>query len=216
MRIDLFSNLTGPIDVQAALKKLCQWWNDHNDGSRTWDVVSTNSLIVNGASVGTIVPGTVSMYAGSTIPTGYLNCDGTSYTTTAQPSLFSAIGYTWGGSGSNFNVPDLRGRAPIGAGTGSGLSARTLGTQNIGEETHTLIVSEIPANLTVSDPGHVHSIPEGDNTNVNNRQRTTKTADNNVYSQNTDSATTGISVGGGGGAHNNMQPSAVVNFIIKT
>jgi len=51
--------------------------------------------------------------------------------------------YGLGNGSSTFNVPDLRGRAPIGAGTGSGLTARVLGTQ-YGAETVTLDSTSLP------------------------------------------------------------------------
>ena len=49
--------------------------------------------------------GTIVNFAGSTAPDNYLICDGSSYTTSQYPNLFSAIGYTYGGEGENFNVP---------------------------------------------------------------------------------------------------------------
>lgn len=73
-----------------------------------------------------VVPGTIIAYGGTNIPTGYLACDAQSYPNTAQYSdLFSAIGYTWGGSGSNFNVPDLRGQFLRGAGTSTNRKTST-------------------------------------------------------------------------------------------
>ncbi len=43
------------------------------------------------------------------VPSTCLVCDGTSYATATYPTLFSAIGYTYGGSGANFNVPNFSG-----------------------------------------------------------------------------------------------------------
>ena len=58
-----------------------------------------------------LVPtGSVLTFAGSAAPTGWLVCDGASLSTTAYASLFAVIGYTFGGSGGSFNLPDLRGR----------------------------------------------------------------------------------------------------------
>ena len=103
------------------------------------------------SSGGAFVPtGVIQMYGGSSAPTGWLLCDGTAVSRTTYASLFTAIGTNFGvGNGTTtFNLPDLRGRSPIGAGTGSGLTARTLGT-NYGAETHTLSTSELPS--------HTHS-----------------------------------------------------------
>ncbi len=54
--------------------------------------------------------GSVISYAGSTAPSGWLLCDGALLSTTTYASLFAIIGYTFGGSGGTFNLPDLRGR----------------------------------------------------------------------------------------------------------
>lgn len=147
--------------------------------------------------------GIIAPYAGSTVPTGWLPCDGTAVSRTTYANLFTAISTTWGsGDGSStFNVPDFRGRTLIGDGTGSGLTARTLGTQNIGEETHLLTTPEIPS--------HTHS------------EYYTGTVNNGGVAFGADGSTnkflTATTTGstGGGGAHNNMQPSAVVKYIIS-
>ena len=55
-----------------------------------------------------VPPGTVICYGASTAPLGWLSCNGDSYSTTSYESLFEKIGYTFGGSGSSFQVPDLR------------------------------------------------------------------------------------------------------------
>lgn len=66
--------------------------------------------------------GTIIMRASSTVPAGYLYCDGTTYNTTAYAGLWSVIFYTYGGTGSNFNVPDYRSSFIRGFGS------RTVGT----------------------------------------------------------------------------------------
>jgi phage-related tail fiber protein len=56
------------------------------------------------------VPAGVVIYqAANTAPTGFIKANGASLSTTTYANLFAAIGYTFGGSGSSFNVPDLRG-----------------------------------------------------------------------------------------------------------
>jgi hypothetical protein len=61
-------------------------------------------------------PGMVAAYAGSSAPSGWLLCDGTAVSRTTYSALFAAIGTSYGaGDGSTtFNLPDLRGRVPVG------------------------------------------------------------------------------------------------------
>lgn len=98
-----------------------------------------------GVRWGAPVPaGAIMPYAGATIPSGWLECLGTSLVRADYPALFTAIGTTWGAvDGTHFTLPDLRGRGLLGAGTGSGLTARTLG-QTGGAEATTLITTDLP------------------------------------------------------------------------
>lgn len=167
-----------------------------------------------------VAPGIMSDFAGSLAPFGYLLCDGSVYAQASYPALFSAIGSNWntGGEGvGNFRVPDIRGRVTMGSGTGSGLSPRAL-AQLLGEESHVLVVGEIPANLNVNDPGHTH---QGDTSGgyQSGGGATSPMIPSGVSGNHAGSVyahTTGITVGGGGGGHNNIQPSAVVTKVIKT
>jgi len=88
--------------------------------------------------------GTIHDFAGpvANMPTGYLVCDGASYSTSTYSALFAAIAYTWGGSGANFNVPDLRGKVTIGV-SGSAYPLAALG----GEFLHVLQSGETPLNV---------------------------------------------------------------------
>lgn len=62
-------------------------------------------------AVGSAVPvGTVVSTAEQTIPSGFFTCDGTELSKVTYPDLFAVIGYTFGGSGNVFNIPDLRGK----------------------------------------------------------------------------------------------------------
>lgn len=74
---------------------------------------------------------------------GWVIADGRSAATATYPTIFALIGYTYGGSGANFNFPDWRGRTIVGAGTGASLTNRVLGTSG-GAETHTLVNGEMP------------------------------------------------------------------------
>ena len=57
-----------------------------------------------GVPAGSILP-----FGGTVAPRGFLLCDGTSYSATQYVALFNAVGYTFGGSGTSFNVPSLTG-----------------------------------------------------------------------------------------------------------
>lgn len=153
-----------------------------------------------------VVPaGTIAAHGGSAAPAGWVLCDGSSLLRASYPDLFTAIGTVWGSSsGTTFNVPDLRGRAPIGAGTGVGLSARTLASSG-GEETHVLTTGEIPS--------HTHTQVVTADTGGGTALR----QDYDIDVVNGGSFPQGVSTGGtgGGGAHNNMQPWRAVNYIIK-
>ena len=107
--------------------------------------------------------GVISQFAGSTAPTGYLLCQGQTLSTTTYSNLFSVIGYTYGGSGSNFKVPDLQSRIPVGKGPDSefdtlgetgGAKTNTLTTQNMAAHTHSGTTG------TVSS-GHTHNFETG-------------------------------------------------------
>ena len=67
--------------------------------------------------IGDVVTGMIAMWATATAPTGYVLCNGASLDTTTYANLFAVIGYTFGGSSANFNVPDYRNNFPIGSGT---------------------------------------------------------------------------------------------------
>lgn len=75
---------------------------------------------------------------------GWLLCDGRSLLAKDYLFLFNVIGYSFGGSGANFNLPNPAGRVAGFIGSGSGLSVRRLGDLS-GEETHTLTIPEMPA-----------------------------------------------------------------------
>lgn len=115
--------------------------------------------------------GAITMFAGSTAPTGYLLCDGTAVSRSTYSALFTITSTTYGvGDGSTtFNLPDLRTRVPVGK-NASGTFA-TLGATG-GAETHTLLTAEIPSHThttniahghasTLAAPAHTHNIAHG-------------------------------------------------------
>lgn len=139
------------------------------------------------------------------IPAGWQLCDGTLLNIAVYPALHSLIGTTYGGDGFiTFAVPDLRGRAQIGFGQGSGLSNRPLG-QSAGTETETLTVNQIPS--------HDHPIPINNSAEANTvfpSGNVPAVSFSSVYNttSNTNNSTGNT---GGGMSHNNMQPFLVLN-----
>lgn len=91
-----------------------------------------------------VVLGEMKMFAGSNAPKNWKICDGETLLISENQDLFNVIGNNFGGDGiTDFKLPDMRGRAAIGAGQGESLTVRNLGDK-IGSETHVLLESEIP------------------------------------------------------------------------
>lgn len=211
------------------------------------NITEDETLLIPSTS-GTLIPsGSLIMFAGTTAPTGYLVCDGTAISRSTYSDLFGVIGTTYGaGNGTTtFNLPDLRGRHPLGAGTGVGLTARSLGGQG-GAETVTLDPTMMPSHTHtgttasngahthgVTDPGHAHTqttINDDYNNSGSNPPGFSADSAGSMTWSNINTNTTGITVDsagahthtittdatGGGLAHANMGPFLTVNFIIKT
>jgi microcystin-dependent protein len=173
----------------------------------------------------TVPVGAITMFAGATAPSGYLICDGSSRNRADFPALFTEIGTTYGpGSvpGTTFNVPDLRGRTPVGAGTGTGLTTRTLGFIG-GAESVVLTTAQMPTHShggTVTGGAHTHDLASvitafaGNTWNIVNGNGWALATRTTVAGQGSHSHT--IASDGGGGSHPNMQPWLAVNFIIRS
>ena len=182
-----------------------------------------------------LVPtGAILPYASSTAPTGWLPCDGRELFISEYPGLYGVISTTYNTSGGlsapasgKFRIPPLSGRVPVGIG---GATFSALGVSG-GVETVTLASSQIPAhshglnNHTHSGASHTHSVSGfGDQTSVGGGDFTAAVIGSGSFNVPAPSnvGTTGSATGntadstGGGGAHTNLQPYIVLNYIIKT
>lgn len=223
---------------------------------------------------GMIVPYAGAAATSAAIPfQGWLLCDGSSVLVADYPVLHAVIGYTYGGAGLNFSVPDLRGRVIAGVdnmggstasritAAGAGIVGTTLGAGG-GAQTHALTEAQLAAhdhsyvdpthNHGITDPQHTHAILDpthnhgwavgdlfaavspgagnytipstpgaGPDARVANSNAVSGTGIIN-YSALTgvtaQASGTGITIGSAGSdtAHQNTQPTLMLNYLIKT
>ena len=158
--------------------------------------------------------GQITIFAGTFAPRGWALCDGQILPIASYTALFSLLGTTYGGDGrTTFALPDLRGRAPIHAGSGPGLSNRRLGEKS-GAETNVLAVSNLPAH------NHGFAIPAKAEGNTDDPSGNFIAGDGtNAFA--TPAASGDVTMGAGTTGNtgsstpvNNMQPFLTVNYII--
>jgi microcystin-dependent protein len=169
--------------------------------------------------------GEIRMFAGTYAPVGWALCDGSLLNVSQYEVLFSLLGTTWGGNGStNFGLPDLRGRLPVGQGQGAGLTNQILGPGS-GTETVTLTQAMMPAHnhpfnassaaATATVPGSALTFATANYTPAGSY--TPKAYVPYAAANTTDTlAAATISQAGQSQAHNDVMPSLVINYIIAT
>lgn len=162
--------------------------------------------------------GEVRLFAGSRTPTGWHLCDGTLVQINDYQTLFSLIGTLYGGDGATtFGLPDLRGRVPVGQGTGPSLQPKQAGTKG-GVES----VALVEANL----PPHTHLVQTTGTPATTNTPGSTVTFANAAspfveYHSSASASTVEqlhprtILPAGNGAPHDNMMPTMVLNYIIS-
>ena len=172
---------------------------------------------------GSLVPiGALMPYAGATAPTNWLICNGQAVSRTTYADLFAVIGTTYGtGNGSStFNVPNLQGRVPVGAGTYTEENTtKSYNRGNTGGSKDAIVVSHTHK-IAVYRSNEVGYIPANANpssvtvrTDVKGIENTGGTWTDRSYTEfspNTTMSTTGSS-----GTDKNMQPYIALNYIIR-
>ena len=158
--------------------------------------------------------GEIRMFAGNFAPRGWAFCDGQLLAVSQNDALFSLLGTIYGGDGrTTFGLPDLRGRLPIHAGSGPGLSPRRLGAKG-GAENVTLTTNQLPAHShniggnnaagdSTTPSGHFAQDTNGSNLYVGALSSTTTSMHSNML--------TNV---GGSRSHTNLMPFLCINFII--
>lgn len=215
----------------------CGFVCSNNTGN---DVVGTNALeFVQFSSAGVIQAGTalekigttlnvlrtsilpigsIQQYAGSTAPSGWLLCNGSNVSNVTYADLRSVIGGTYGSNTGTFGLPNLQGRIPVGRSTTDaefdflgetgGEKTVTLTTANIPAHTHFVINSTAGGGLAPSSAAAIAASFSG-GTAIDYSLR--------IPSSGGAVANVGLSSSNGsGGAHNNLQPYIVLNYIIYT
>jgi microcystin-dependent protein len=143
----------------------------------------------------------ITAFAGNFAPLGWVLCNGQLLSITEYEALFTILGTTYGGDGvTTFAVPDLRGRAAMGMGSGPGLTTRVIGEKN-GTETVALTTNHLPA--------HQHGLPS-----VKMRATGTNTVGLVEGGVQVATASLGTNATAAGTAHNNVQPFLACNYII--
>lgn len=187
--------------------------------------------------------GSIGAYAGSSAPSGWLLCDGTSYAQSSYPNLYSAIGTVYGSSGGGyFSVPNLLGRITCGVNSGDS-NFQGLNVSG-GQKQVTITTATMPShNHGVYDPGHGHGLQDPGHshsmtkaqwqTEATSQQAnygptvmgqtdqqgggyTQQAGTSNIGIQGSGSNIQGLYQTGNDQGHNNMQQFMVLLYIIKT
>lgn len=175
----------------------------------------------NGTTSVGVPTGTVSAFAGSAAPTGYALCDGSVVSRTTQAALFAVIGTTYGGGdgSTTFNLPDLKGRVVAGMG-GSLLSGTDAVADTGGAKEHTLTEAELPSHTHFTLNSNAGDTANGVTT-TNSASFSTSFGGDSSYQMNAPTSDPIANIGlssevGSDQAHNNVQPTIILNYIIKT
>lgn len=157
--------------------------------------------------------GEIRMFGCNFAPRNYVFCNGQLMPISQNTALFSLLGTTYGGNGqTNFALPNLQGRVPMGFGPGAGpgLTPRDLGELG-GSEGVTLQQAEMPAH------GHGVTAQSSRADRANASGAALAASSDQVYATGSPAGAMSpleIGIAGGSQPHNNLQPFLAVNFCI--
>ncbi|MCJ2185388.1 phage tail protein [Novosphingobium beihaiensis] len=156
--------------------------------------------------------GEIRMFGGDYAPVHWAFCSGTLLNISGNEAVFSLLGTAYGGNGTtNFALPDMRCRVPMGQGNGPGLTPRVLG-QSGGLDTVTLTEDQIPF--------HSHHVMVSQNSATMTTFADAVPAKQYIYEDVEGAPVVGnladgtLSTTGDGNAHENRMPFLSVSFII--
>ncbi|MBT9314086.1 phage tail protein [Leptothoe spongobia] len=162
--------------------------------------------------------GEIRIFAGNFAPRNWAFCDGSTLSISQNQALFAVLGTTYGGDGrTTLGLPDLQGRAPMHAGSGTGLTRRTLGEKG-GAETQTFTEAQMPS--------HTHAevaVPQNRRTSSGTAIPTNHALglvddSQDIYGDPSNlvamASTSITSAGSGSESRSNMQPFLAINYII--
>lgn len=156
--------------------------------------------------------GEIRMFAGNFAPRGWAYCDGALLAVSQNDALFSLFGTIYGGDGrTTFGLPDLRGRLPIHAGHGPGMTERRLGSK-AGQEEVTLIENQLPSHT--HEFKAVKNQASGSNPGANETLAGSVGFDAYVPSGAIGMSSNNVTAVGGSGRHQNEMPYLCVHFIV--
>lgn len=158
--------------------------------------------------------GEIRMFAGNFAPRSWAFCDGQLLAVSQNDALFSLLGTIYGGDGqTTFGLPDMRGRIPVHAGTGPGLSQRRLGSKG-GQESVALSVNHLANHgheLRASTDLAQDAGPQG---RLPGRSNPSSLDIYNEIGPFTPLSSEAMTSAGGSQSHTNMQPFTCIHFII--
>lgn len=191
---------TGASTAQAAINALSQVssaTNEHvltkdtTSGDAEWKAIPAQTSI----EVGTVLP-----WPDTTVPTGYLECDGSSLSTTTYADLYAVLGYIYGGAGASFNIPDYRGEFLRGFDNGAGTDPDAASRTDRGDGT---TGDAVGTKQSYQIQSHLHTV-----------SRRTNARGGGTYADHTGSGGSGANTANTGG--NETRPTNVnVMWIIK-